>query len=373
MNNKKTIQELTESKTTHITGMFVVHANEAFLNGATGGGRSENKNITYVKRYWRNIPIPYVASQAWRRWLRNTIIEETGWKESIIEAIEWSSKGNTSQVAGQLNPITYPEDDLFGYMLAKAKDNSKLHKNLRRDRLPEVKLIRTSPFKSSLLSGVPDLIKLNEDEGFVHLKNDHPLPYNTEFYSGELSAVFGLEVYRLGVFENIAANETAKIIAKSSFELDPFVYDENKDVLVKQDHPVYDKGELIYFKNLKSHQDNLTSELLKSLVRLRGGAKLSQFGTDVSPKVIIFCGLKTGNLLFDDILYAISGKPAINLQALKEIITDYADSITTDIYLGIRTGYLANEDEIKEISKVGNTSIVHGTPISVVDDFIKQI
>ena len=43
------------------------------------------------------------------------------------------------------------------------------------------------------------------------------------------------------------------------------------------------------------------SELLKALVRLRGGAKQAAFGTDVAPKVMILAGTSCGNPIFNSL------------------------------------------------------------------------
>ncbi|MDH5403420.1 MAG: hypothetical protein OEZ01_05035 [Candidatus Heimdallarchaeota archaeon] len=366
-----TIKELVQRNTTHLSGMFTIHADGAFLNGA-GLGSGEDKNRTTVKTYYRHKAIPYVSSQAWRRWLRNTLIDETGWKASEIEAVMWNKKGNTSKVAGQLDPLNYPEDDIFGYMFAvKGGEASKKDESTEDDdekkadrRLPTKGLIRNSPFKSSLLRGVASLTRVAKDDGYVHLRDDTPVPYTTQFYSGELSALFGLDVYRLGVFEKKGS---------VSEELDEFLISENKDLIDTSEHPMYKDGTLVMRKELIPYQNSTTMELLKALARLRGGAKLAQFGVDVSPRLMIVVGMKSGNLLFDDLLIELEGQPGLNLEALKQIISDYKDRFTTSVFIGYRTGYLANEKELSELSEVNGVKIIHGSPIEIVDKLTTEL
>src|SRR5437867_2216819 len=69
--------------------------------------------------------VPYVSAQAWKRWLRNTLIEETGWSASDLKAIGWNPRGNVNQIAAELNPVELAEDDLFGYMRAGADARGK--------------------------------------------------------------------------------------------------------------------------------------------------------------------------------------------------------------------------------------------------------
>ena len=105
---------------THVAGTFVIQADGAFLNGAGIDSRREDKNTTIPKSYRDGVGnrVPYVSAQAWRRWLRNTLIEETGWPVSELRAIDLSEKGTTNKIAGELNPVDFAEDDLFGYMRA---------------------------------------------------------------------------------------------------------------------------------------------------------------------------------------------------------------------------------------------------------------
>src|SRR5947207_2697781 len=105
---------------THVSGTFLIQADGAFLNGAGIDPRREDKNTTVPKSYRDGIGnrVPYVSAQAWRRWLRNTLIEETGWPASELRAIDLSAKGTTNKIAGELNPVDYAEDDIFGYMRA---------------------------------------------------------------------------------------------------------------------------------------------------------------------------------------------------------------------------------------------------------------
>jgi CRISPR-associated protein Cas7/Cst2/DevR subtype I-B len=107
-------------KLSHVAGTFLIQADGAFLNGAGLDRTRENRNTTVPKSYRDGVGnrVPYVSAQAWRRWLRNTMIEETGWPASELRAIDLSEKGTTNKIATELNPIDFAEDDIFGYMRA---------------------------------------------------------------------------------------------------------------------------------------------------------------------------------------------------------------------------------------------------------------
>ena len=172
----------------NIAGCLVIDATGAFLNGA-GLGAGENRNLVIPKTFkekvnGRNEEVPYVSAQSWRRWLRNTVNEENNWNPSELKSIKTSDKGgNTTKISTELNPIDFPEDDLFGYMKSGEKNEESIQ--------------RTSPFKTSILKGIKNLRAISQDDAFVHLKEGSPLPYSTKFYSAQMEGFFNLEYYRL--------------------------------------------------------------------------------------------------------------------------------------------------------------------------------
>src|SRR5260370_41806039 len=118
-------------------------------------------------------------------------------------------------MSGELDPVNYAEDDLFGYMRAQegqgkrskiveeSLDDEELSEEVGQKRAPRTKaLVRASPFMASLLISLRKSGWRGRDEGFVHLKEGTPLPYTTEFYTTHLQGVFCLAHHRVGRFEN---------------------------------------------------------------------------------------------------------------------------------------------------------------------------
>ena len=327
----------------NIAGTFLIDARAAFLNGA-GLGSGEDRNKVIPKTFRERVngrleEVPYVSAQAWRRWLRNTTNEENNWSPSELKSIDTSDKGSTNKISTELNPIDYPEDDLFGYMRSgKGKEES---------------VQRTSPFKSSILRGIPGKRHMNNDEAFVHLKEGTPLPYSTRFYSAHLEGFFNLEYSRLGVYQNLG----------SHVELAKDFVEQYKDKL--EEESVYKKFKKYTLKD--ANRKERAAGLLKGLAHLRGGAKQAAFGSDVAPKVIILAGLECANPLFNDLFAGSGEKPSLKIETLKEIATDYKSKMATDIFIGIRAGYLENEEEIKKLSD----GFIVTSPIEAVNNFIK--
>ena len=165
---------------THIAGTFLIQADGAFLNGA-GLGEGEDRNVTIPKTFsnGRN-RVPYVSAQAWKRWLRTTVIQEAGWTPSEPQAIGWNPKGNVNKIAGQLNPVEFPEDDIFGYMRAQEGQGRRMasegeDEDGEDEATTKTKAVmRASPFAASLLVSLRAEGWRGEDEGFVHLTKYDP-------------------------------------------------------------------------------------------------------------------------------------------------------------------------------------------------------
>lgn len=334
----------------NISGALLIDASAAFLNGA-GLGVGEDKNKVIPKTFKEKVnnrfeEVPYVSAQSWRRWLRDTTNEENGWNPSELRAIgDGSEKGSTNKIATELNPIDFPEDDLFGYMKSGKKDEESIQ--------------RTSPFKSSILKGIRNMRALNVDEAFVHLKEGTPLPYSTRFYSTHLEGFFNLEYYRLGVYDNLGSHQelSAELIEKKKelFDVTEISYGTKK-------FPKYTRKDALQVRNANA------TGLLRGLAYMRGGAKLAAFGADVTPKVLILAGMQSANPVFNNLFIGTGEKPILNIEAIKEIAKDYKSKLATPIYIGIRTGYLQNESEVKELKD----GFVVDSPIGIVSRFIEN-
>lgn len=354
----------------HIVGTFLVSAQGAFLNGAGIDTSGEDRNSVIPKQFSDGkYRVPYVSAQAWRHWLRDTLIEETGWQKSMLRAIKLSEKGTTSKIAGELNPIDYPEDDLFGYMRSeegqgrtkKVEEESSNEETQKRVKVKA--LIRASPFMSSILVSLRKFGWKGKDEGFVHLEEGTPVPYSTIFYNTNLQAIFGLDMTRTGVFRNVGDRiELREELIKPGIE---------QGKLKEREKDIYELSD--------NHTAKIRArELLHALSILRGGAKQAAFATDVSPKVLILAGLDCGNLIFNNIFednpdQASSKGPTIKVETLREIVLDYTDRLVTPVYIGIRNGYLSPESEktVRELAENGSIFIVD-TPINVIKTFVSE-
>lgn len=371
---------------THIVGTFLIQAEGAFLNGA-GLGQGEDRNMTVPKTLTDfKDKVPYVSSQAWKRWLRNTFQDECpNENHAVIKALQLNAKGNPEKIGTEMNPVEFAEDDIFGYMRAQqgqgkvAKEESgglldgvedeaaieaepveapaAAPKGAKGERVKSV--MRPAPFAASILMSLRKTGWEGVDEGFVHLKEGTPLPYSTRFYNTQLQGIFGLHYGRLGVFRN----EGDRV------EIDPALVEKHKDQLQKQD------GRNVYVLKDNKRRERATM-ILRSLAVLRKPAKEAQFATDIAPKVLIVAGLTSGNLIFNDLFEDTKGGPKVKIEMLKEVISDYASRLVTSVFIGIRTGYLEAENE-KQLraafseSQVPRVEIV--TPLQAIERLTQEL
>jgi len=380
---------------THVVGTFLLQAEGAFLNGAGTepygkGDITIPKTFKTINESGQSVSIPYVSSQSWKRWLRDTFLEENpDITPNPILTTDVNKQGNTNKVGAEVDPVEYAEADIFGFMKAekgqgKTKEvvegEDEVEEEPEGEQEPKGKekvkpAIRTSPFQSSILVSLRKTGWEGIDKGYVHPKglseelrknnpdaNPTPLPYNTKFYDTQLQGIFGLAYSRLGVFR----------CEGDRIELLPEFQKKHKDKLDKVET---ETGSIFRMKN-NPRKDRAT-KVLKALSVMRGGAKQAQFGTPVHPQVLILAGLTSGNLIFNNLFEDTLKGPKIKIDTLEEIIKDFSDRIVTKVYIGIRTGYLHpdNEKLLKERANKDENKkrIVICTPIEAADDITKEL
>jgi len=371
---------LSSKELNDITAAALIDAQHTFLNGGGGEKGAENQTASTVKKYYDGKKkMPYVSAQAGRRMLRDTMIEETGWPSSEIKVLKLSAKGSTSKSGGEFNPVDFPEDDICGFMRTEPKPvKTKKAANENEEEIEDEDAVvveektkemihvkglqRTSPLNMPMFRSL--YATVNTDHAWNHPKIGTPNPFDTEFYSATLECVMGLDYKRLGVFNNMGDKkelEEIKIPELLKAGKIQLVNNGNSDKL----------GEIYELTNAEQSRKERSGAVLNALVHLRGGSKKAGYGCDIAPKAIILSGMTCANMIYNDVFEDDGKGPTINLNRLEEVLNDWSDRISTTLYIGMRLGYIQNEEEVKTWAKnkaVG-INIVVGTPISVVKAF----
>ena len=388
---------MSNKQLTHVVGTFLIQAEGAFLNGA--GTESYGKGDITVPKTFKTLresggqtQIPYVSSQAWKRWLRDTFQEEYPSEPKLqILTTGVNKQNNTNKVGAGVDPVNFAEADIFGFMKAEkgqgktkgvdtdedidindesAENNSKGKEKVRPS-------IRTSPFQSSILISLRRTGWEGIDNGYVHPKglsqevekehpdaNPTPLPYNTKFYNTQLQGMFGLSYSRLGVFR----------CEGDRIEIDQSLVKKYLNEKKIEQHPDFPDRKI--YRMINNPRKYRATNILKSLAVMRGGAKQAQFGTPVHPQVLIIAGITSGNLIFNNMFEDSPNGPKIKIETLDEILKDYSARLSSNIYIGIRTGYLEveNEKKLREWArnkKYGKRTIVKESALEEYDNEVK--
>ena len=332
----------------HLIGLTLIDAPHSALNNAGTEASQATENIVTVKKLQKGRDTyPYVSGQAWRNWWRTTLEQEfDDWHNSPIE--------REKKIAfTAADPVTYDDDDVFGYMRAQSEMQGKKKVN--------VTVTCLSPLKCSPLISIDPQIPTN-DFGVMARQEDDPVPYAHQFYSCILQGIFSLDLNAVGTFSDI--NRTGyKNIASSYVQT-------IEDAGGTQ---VNDTSEWALPKEIRIRRCQQT---LEALPILSGGAKLTSHLTDVTPKLIVLSVLNGGNHPFMNLMVERNGVGELSVEALREVIEDYKDRFCDAIYIGRRSGFMDELDEQLNDLATNNDlpcEIVYDSPNKVIAQLSQKL
>ncbi|WP_456329761.1 type I-B CRISPR-associated protein Cas7/Cst2/DevR [Archaeoglobus sp.] len=347
-------------------GMVLIDAPHSALNMLGQTGVAEENRVEVKKLRKGREMYAYVSSQAWRYWWRKTLEEHYEWKISPLFRAE-------KQVFTAANPIKYDDDDVFGYMWAP--------KTQRGDE-GGFALTRISPLKTTpLISILPTRNSLTEDKGFASRHEGDPVPYNNEFYSTILKGVFSLDLDSIGKFnikyksgylnlitpksiERLTQNVSKKDKVKKAINraLKEMDYENNYLKPAKEIGVKINEKEWIMPNEIRKKR---ASETIKALRYIFGGAKQTQYLTDVTPKFAILAMLEGGiNPFISGIVYEEKGEVKFDSEALISRMLEFADILNPKkLFVGKDKGFMKEWDE--EISKVKHTLSENGISVEI--------
>jgi CRISPR-associated protein Cst2 len=353
----------------HLTGIYLIDAPASALNNAGFVKQGRADNVTEVKKIKTPMGmLPYVSAQAQRYWLRATLAEDKSWTASPVfreDKIAYTDA----------DPVSYAEDDLFGYMRASSKGTDSKTAAGRAavsargatavDK--DTTLTRVSPLKiGTAVATVPT--NITRDWGtMARIQDGDPVPFEHEFYRAHLLAPWAIDLTAVGTF--FTSKRTG------SLNLDSVRIERAKEAKATE---VEVRGQKAWRLPHEVRVARVAS-VLRALGRLDGGAKHTLHLTDTAPALCVFAVLEHGNQVFQRLVGSRDGEhTCFRLDVLDEVLSVHGDSLRSDVYVGWARGLLegeraALEDWLKDPSNLRGKRVHLGHPRALLEAFIDEM
>lgn len=286
--------------TNSITITYLSKVSMASLNGSD----KEVDNINPIKKVTlqNGEELPYVSSQAIRRALRDKI-EELG--HNISPVGESSTSKGAPKTA--LDPIQYIDDDLFGYMDARAGE----------DGGAGTSNVRTSPIRvESLLALATYKGDLDYATNFMGKKIGlNPNIFETEIHSGVYRGSILIELDRIGREYEVITEKEGKVTVRRL---------EVKELVSKEEKA----------KRVLAFVD--------AFQMLWSSGRQSRFLADISPKFFTAALMKSKNPIFLEAA-DLTEDGQIDAQRLQSVIADYGKFIKQHVF-AVQEGVFQKQD-----------------------------
>jgi CRISPR-associated protein Cst2 len=245
----------------------------AVTAGAPNNGAGSGTTAPVKKAMVRGRAYPYVSAQAFRRWLRETMVVQGAVPSPTTRV--GKAEGKAQKATTDADPARYPDDDLFGYMKATAKADN------------EATTLRDSPFMVGTFLAV-EPVRLTEDFGVMSRGISHPVLHAHEFYTADLAAPFLLDLPRIGTF-----TLPDKSGAGKPNYLDKESAQKAADAVAAGAAPAAFRGQLALRLSLEQRRER-AAILLEALGDLAGGAKKALHYGDRTPALIAMVPMAGG-------------------------------------------------------------------------------
>ena len=293
--------------TNSITITYLSKISLASLNGSD----KEVDNINPIKKVTLQSgeELPYVSSQAIRRALRDKI-EELG--NTISPVGESSTSKGAPKTA--LDPIQYIDDDLFGYMDARAGE----------DGGAGTSNVRTSPVRvESLLALATYKGDLDYATNFMGKKIGlNPNIFETEIHSGVYRGSILIELDRIGREYEVITEKEGKATVRR-LEVKELVSNEEKAKRVLA--------------------------LIDAFQMLWSSGRQSRFLADISPKFFAAALMRSKNPIFLEAA-DLTEDGQVDAKRLQSVIDDYGKFIDQHVF-AVQEGVFEKQDDMVSLKK----------------------
>lgn len=347
-------------------GFVLLDVDAVALNNAGKNKSSNFDNAVATKRIRKNgRTYVYVSGQAWRSWWRDSLQKNLNWELSPITR-------DTKIAFTEADPLKYADDDVFGYMKAAKevvldKDGNAVLDKKRKEKTENVTVTRISPLKNSAIISVASV---NPEENWSSMARQEgdSVPYGKHEYSAIMKGMFSLDLAQVGTFSDY--NKTGYVNLSAILKKEAL--DSGADLI---DDKFVPNHKLIRIK--KETRVERVTDTLKALKNISGGAMQTNNMGDVTPKFIVLATTKTGNHPFSHIATktgAYDEYATLDIDALKEVITDYKNDFEGKIFIGKRAGFMDEKnDALKKLVEESSKLIELKTINEAIDSYCEQI
>lgn len=275
--------------TNSLTITYLSKVSLASLNGSD----KEVDNINPIKKVTlqNGEELPYVSSQAIRRALRDKI-EELG--NTLSPVGESSTSKGAPKTA--LNPIKYIDDDLFGYMDAKAgADGEAGTSNVRTSPVRVESLVALATYKGDL----------DYATNFMGKKIGlNPNIFETEIHSGVYRGSILIELDRVGREHSVKVEKAGKV--------------ETRTLITKELVDSAEKAKRVI-------------ALIDAFQMLWSSGRQTRFLADISPKFLAAALMKSKNPIFLESV-DLDDTGEIKINTLNTVTSDYERFIEDSLF-----------------------------------------
>lgn len=338
-------------------GFVLLDVDVVALNNAGKSTSTLNDNGVATKTINKNGKMfAYVSGQAWRFWWREALQKNMGWTLSPV--------AREAKIAfTNADPITYADDDVFGYMRAateKVMDKGK-------EKSVNITVTRVSPLKNSaIVSVVP--VTVAENWSSMARQEGDSVPYTKQEYSAVMKGMFSLDMSMTGTFSNY--NKTGFMNLSDALK---------KDALgkgaVEIDDPFMCGKKMVRLE--KSIREKRITDTVKALKYISGGAMQTNNMGDVTPKFIILTTTTTGNHPFSHVVKGVGirdNAAKLNVEGIEEVLKDYRETIVGKVFIGKRSGFMDDDMEaLKALAEKYNGLVVLGTVNEAIDAYCEEV
>jgi CRISPR-associated protein Cst2 len=283
-------------KTNSLTITYLSKVSFASLNG----GDKEVDNIVTIKKITldNGDQLPYLSSQAVRRALRDKLEELGETLSPVATASEDKGAAKT-----KLDPVTYIDDDLFGFMdAAKGKDNAKGGATTRTSPVRVEALLALSKFQEDLDFGTNYMAKKIGGQ---------PNIFETEIHSGIYRGTILIELDRVGAGEGFGLQNENKLTA--------------------------------------AERARRVNTFIDAFQTMWSSGRQSRFLADISPKFMAAACMRSKNPIFLEAL-KVDRAGKVDVEALQTVIADYEPFIESSV-LATQEGVFGKADGVVSLKE----------------------